>query len=113
VIIVEILEMAYRRPPQATTDQLKFFQGIAGPNFVITQSIYGQLYEATQGDHDKMTDELMMMMIDPTKSQLIPPPKEEKKKDADHERLLKEQEEALVKFAQQKKRRRGSKETKR
>jgi len=104
--------MARRQPPLATPDQLKFFQGIAGPNLPITQSIYAQLYEATHGDHDKMTDELMMMTIDPTKSQLIPPQKEEKK-NVDHYRLLNEQEEALVKFAQQKKRRRRSQEKKR
>jgi len=101
--------MARRQPPLATPEQLKFYQGIAGPNFPITQSIYSQLYEATNGDHDKMTDELIMMTIDPTKSQLVPPPKEEKKNNnTDHDRLLRQQEEALVKFAQQKKRRRRS-----
>jgi len=95
--------MANRKPaPQPTADQLKFFQEIAGPNLVITQSIYGQLYEAANGDHDKMTDELMMLTIDPTKSQLIPP--KENKKEAEHNKMLKEQEQALIKFAQQKKR---------
>jgi len=92
-----------KQPSQATPAQLKFFQEMAGPNLTITQSIYGQLYEASNGDHDKMTDELMMMMIDPTKSQLFPPPKEDKKSDAEHLKLLKEQEEALIKFAKQKK----------
>ncbi len=54
-----------QRPPVVDEAQKKFFQDLAGPNFAITASIYQGLHEATGGDADKMTDELMNMMNDP------------------------------------------------